>query len=62
MDIKTVVVINDPKLFEENIKNLVEQGYTIKASNFSIENTKTIGNRIKITENKYYFYALLQKE
>lgn len=53
MNIKVVGTIDDTELFENKIKEYIEKGYEIKASNIAIYPKK-------IT-NEIYFYALLQK-
>ena len=72
MEVKTLIVRNDQKLFEKRCEEYLKEGYKLHTSTLlqdklpssSIE--QTIKSTVKYYENKntkeFYFYALLIKE
>lgn len=57
MDVKTIVIINDNKRFEEEIKKAISLGYEVAASNITAETIHTPST--SYLTNKIIYYALV---
>lgn len=61
MEIKSLIVKNDDKYFENKIKEYLEKGYKVQSSNITIV-PRQANSIIQIVEPDFYHYALLIKE
>lgn len=59
MDVKTIVIFNDNKKFEEEIKKAMSLGYEVVSSNITSETTLSNAGYMHI---KITYYALVIKK
>lgn len=59
MDVKTIIIFNDNKQFEEEVKKAISMGYEIISSNIS---TNTISNGTGYMNTNIIYYALIIKK
>ena len=63
MEVRTILVKESTVFFENKVKEYLEKGFEIKASNITIEKENNILDGSSLSnKSTFYYYALLTKE